>query len=302
MCRTLNGSIVDRLLYVGNLPFDVTQSTVGDLFPGALRLIFPPLKEIDQSVNTARYVYLEYESAEEVTKAAEKYKDVVLNDENLFVIKALCIKKERFGGFLTNLSQTFLFFIQCFTGFLFLPKPSFVVSHWFFGTDYLFAEIMFLSESLQENLFFAGISLNMDKLSTDSKHRKGWGMELGALDEERIEKEELDKPDNSSQKMGGMRSNRGASRGSYDSRRPNSSNLGQHQRYGNVGSYNNYGSNAIRPGWSAGNYYGASGFANHGFMNQGYSQGYNAQHGSFYGNKRKASDNYGGDWKRGRPF
>ena len=35
------------------------------------------------------------------------------------------------------------------------------------------------------------IKVNMEKLATDSKHRKSWGMELGLLDEERIKKEDF---------------------------------------------------------------------------------------------------------------
>jgi len=38
---TVLGSVVQRLLFVGNLPSDVTEATLSDLFPDALRVILP---------------------------------------------------------------------------------------------------------------------------------------------------------------------------------------------------------------------------------------------------------------------
>jgi len=37
----LAGPVVPRLLYVGNLPNDVTEAALKELFPDALRVIFP---------------------------------------------------------------------------------------------------------------------------------------------------------------------------------------------------------------------------------------------------------------------
>ena len=49
LCFIISGSIVERLLYVGNLPNDVTEPTVRELFPDALQVIFPHHKEIDEN-------------------------------------------------------------------------------------------------------------------------------------------------------------------------------------------------------------------------------------------------------------
>ena len=44
-----------------------------------------------------RYAYLEYPTAEDATKAAEEHKEKLLNEEKLFVIKAITVRKEKFG-------------------------------------------------------------------------------------------------------------------------------------------------------------------------------------------------------------
>lgn len=44
-----------------------------------------------------RYVYFEYENSEAVLEAAEAHKDASFMDNQLLVIKALCVRKERYG-------------------------------------------------------------------------------------------------------------------------------------------------------------------------------------------------------------
>lgn len=48
-------------------------------------------------VLTFRYAYLEYANEEEAYEASEKYKDVELEGEKLYVIKAIAEKKEKYG-------------------------------------------------------------------------------------------------------------------------------------------------------------------------------------------------------------
>lgn len=261
------GTIVDRLLYVGNLPCDVAECTVRDLFPEALRVIFPPLKDLDKSINSARYVYVEYPSAEDVIAVAEKCKELKFNEEKLFVIKALCVKKERFG-LLTDTLRTIL--LDKVRKMRKIQKNPWNKSR----------------QEMQE--IEKTISLNMEKLSTDSKHRRNWNMELGALDESRLDQDDPEKIDSISERGRGQRtgSRGGSSRGSFDSRRGHMS--------GRYSGFNNYNS---RGGWG-GSFYGSSGYMNSSY-NQNYG-GYGSQ--ETYFNKRKSGDNYGGDWKRGRHY
>ena len=50
-----------------------------------------------QTTNCYSFVYLEYASEEEATKAADEHKEKELDETKLFVIKAMTVRKERFG-------------------------------------------------------------------------------------------------------------------------------------------------------------------------------------------------------------
>lgn len=44
------------------------------------------------------YAYVEFPSEDETSAARDKYKELTLNDEKLFVIRAIPVRKDRFGN------------------------------------------------------------------------------------------------------------------------------------------------------------------------------------------------------------
>lgn len=50
-----------------------------------------------------RYAYLEYKNEEEAFEASDRYKDMEIEGEKLYVIKAVAVNREKFGKFVQML-------------------------------------------------------------------------------------------------------------------------------------------------------------------------------------------------------
>lgn len=88
------GPTLYRLLYVGNLSADITESTLREHFPEALQVIMPCNEETSERLG---YAFLECLNEKTAYELSEKYKDAEINGEKLYVIQAISEKKDKFG-------------------------------------------------------------------------------------------------------------------------------------------------------------------------------------------------------------
>lgn len=291
------GSVVQRLLFVGNLPIEgVTEATLSDLFPDALRVILPH-KEIEgnaENLEQTRHAYIEYGSEEEAAAALETHKGKELNDEKLFVTRAIGVRKDRFGLLSDSLRQIFIDKVR---------KLQRIQKNPYNKSQHDLNEIE------------KTIVQTKEKLALDTKHRIGWGMLLGRLDESAIDKDDEPKKIGSINQRGRDNNQRGRGNRGGQMRGSNfrggqsrglMAGMGGNMR-GGFGGYNAGGGGMGygRGGWNTGGYGGGGQFQSYyggggaggSYPTQSYGGGYN----QFSGNKRRASyDNYSGEWKRGR--
>lgn len=88
------GPTLFRLLYLGNLPADMTETALREHFPEALQVIIPCDEETSERLG---YAYLECANEKSAYEMSEKYKDAEINGEKLYVIQAISEKKDKFG-------------------------------------------------------------------------------------------------------------------------------------------------------------------------------------------------------------
>lgn len=292
------GSVVQRLLFVGNLPSDVTEATLSDLFPDALRVILPH-KDIEgnaENLEQTRHAYVEYVTEDEAAAAAETHKEKELNEEKLFVMRAIAVRKDRFGLLSDSLRQIFLDKVR---------KLQRIQKNPYNKSQHDLNEIE------------KTIIQTKEKLASDTKHRQGWGMLLGRLDESVIDKDDEPKKIGSINQRGRGANQRG--RGNRGQVRGNNFRGGQFRGRGQMGGMMTGMGGNQRGGFGGYNATGGMGYGRGGGWNAGYAGGGGGQYQSYYGagayptqsygggynqfsgNKRRASyDNYTGEWKRGR--
>jgi len=85
---------VHRLLFVGNLPSEVTEAALKDHFVGVLRVYLPRKEE---SADHNGYAFLEYRTEAETVEMLAQFQNTEVYGQAVFVIKSLTAKKETFG-------------------------------------------------------------------------------------------------------------------------------------------------------------------------------------------------------------